>query len=236
MARGDKGRRTRAELVAAARAVFAEKGYADTRLSDITARAGCSTGTLYTYFRNREEILAAVIDGTTDRAMLPGPSVESGAGSGFGASARSSASPDAHPDSPEGRIREGNRRYVEAYVQDADLMHLMEQVAHVVPGIQEQRMMRAKRFVDRNTRSIQRLQAAESVDPHLDARLTAQALSSMVSRLCYHIYVDDPDPYYATEEGKARLVDTLTRIWVNTLGLREYAGQKWLTRQSSANH
>lgn len=224
MARGDKGRRTRAELVAAARAVFAEKGYADTRLSDITARAGCSTGTLYTYFRNREEILAAVIDGTTDRAMLPAPTVE----------------PDVHqefpPDSPEGRIREGNRRYVEAYVQDADLMHLMEQVAHVVPGIQEQRMMRAKRFVDRNTRSIQRLQAAGSVDPHLDARLTAQALSSMVSRLCYHIYVDAPDPYYATEEGKARLVDTLTRIWVNTLGLREYAGQKWLTRQSSANH
>lgn len=52
---GIKGQRTRAQLVAAAREVFAEKGYFSSRLSDITNRVGCSTGTLYTYFRNRED-------------------------------------------------------------------------------------------------------------------------------------------------------------------------------------
>lgn len=56
-----RGRRTRAALVDAARYVFEQVGYLDARLSDITARAGCSTGTFYTYFRGKDEVMAAVL-------------------------------------------------------------------------------------------------------------------------------------------------------------------------------
>ena len=49
------------ELVAAALALFVEKGYAGTRLEDVAARAGVSKGTLYLYFANKEELFKAVV-------------------------------------------------------------------------------------------------------------------------------------------------------------------------------
>ncbi len=56
--RGDK----RLRLVEAACAVFAEKGYASTRVADITERAGVGKGTVYEYFSSKEELLFAVFE------------------------------------------------------------------------------------------------------------------------------------------------------------------------------
>jgi AcrR family transcriptional regulator len=50
-----------AELIAAALQLFVERGYAATRLADVAARAQVSKGTLYLYFRNKEELVQAVV-------------------------------------------------------------------------------------------------------------------------------------------------------------------------------
>jgi len=50
-----------AEIVAAAHAVFAEKGFAAARLDDIAARAGISKGALYLYFETKTDLFAAVV-------------------------------------------------------------------------------------------------------------------------------------------------------------------------------
>jgi len=49
------------ELLAAALALFVERGYAATRLQDIAARAGVTKGTIYRYFRNKDELFNAVV-------------------------------------------------------------------------------------------------------------------------------------------------------------------------------
>jgi AcrR family transcriptional regulator len=49
------------EIVAAAQAEFAEKGFAAARLEDIAARAGVSKGALYLYFANKTELFRAVV-------------------------------------------------------------------------------------------------------------------------------------------------------------------------------
>jgi len=49
------------ELLAAALQLFADKGYAGTRLEDVAAQAGVSKGTLYLYFENKEELFKAVV-------------------------------------------------------------------------------------------------------------------------------------------------------------------------------
>jgi AcrR family transcriptional regulator len=51
-----------AEIVAAAMAVFAEKGFAAARLDEIAARAGVSKGALYLYFETKEDIFRAVVE------------------------------------------------------------------------------------------------------------------------------------------------------------------------------
>src|SRR5437867_11041814 len=56
-----------AEILTAALACFAERGFAATRLEEVALRAGVTKGTLYLYFRNKEELFKAVVR----QALLP---------------------------------------------------------------------------------------------------------------------------------------------------------------------
>lgn len=49
------------EILEAALACFAERGFAATRLDDVALRAGVTKGTLYLYFPNKEELFEAVV-------------------------------------------------------------------------------------------------------------------------------------------------------------------------------
>lgn len=52
------------ELVAAALALFAEQGFAATRMRDVARRAGVSKGTVYLYFQSKEDLLRAAVRGS----------------------------------------------------------------------------------------------------------------------------------------------------------------------------
>ncbi len=60
------------ELLAAALELFAEKGFAATRLEDVASRAGVSKGTLYLYFASKEELFKAVVRSGIVRAIEEG--------------------------------------------------------------------------------------------------------------------------------------------------------------------
>lgn len=51
-----------ADILAAARAVIAEKGYENTVMSDIAQRAGVVEGSLYRFFENKQELLIRVTE------------------------------------------------------------------------------------------------------------------------------------------------------------------------------
>ncbi|WP_409460856.1 TetR/AcrR family transcriptional regulator [Stenotrophomonas maltophilia] len=60
---------TRASLLATARRVFCEHGYAATSMDDLTAQAGLTRGALYHHFGDKQGLLAAVVaqlDAETD--------------------------------------------------------------------------------------------------------------------------------------------------------------------------
>lgn len=60
--KGDKRRRTRAALVAAASQVIAERGFDRTSIEAVCGRAGLSRGSFYGNFESREDLFLAVMD------------------------------------------------------------------------------------------------------------------------------------------------------------------------------
>jgi TetR/AcrR family transcriptional regulator len=60
------------ELVAAALALFVEKGYAATSVEEIARRAGVSKGTLFLYFESKEELFKAVVRDNVSSALREG--------------------------------------------------------------------------------------------------------------------------------------------------------------------
>jgi len=53
---------TRAAILVAAAQVLSRRGYDGTTTNHVASRAGVSIGTLYEYFRNKEQLVAAVMD------------------------------------------------------------------------------------------------------------------------------------------------------------------------------
>lgn len=191
-----RGARTRAALVQAARVVFERDGYLDARLTDITAEASCSTGTFYTYFSSKDEILQAVIEVAEHDMLHPGM-------------------PRLAPEdqSPVAVIEASNRAYFEAYRRNAKLMLILGQVAAIDAKFREIRRRRSRAFVDRNAKAIRDLQSGGLADRSLDPLLSSWALSGMVSRMAYYAYG------LGEEFSLDELVETSTKLWVNALKL-----------------
>jgi len=57
-----KGQATRASILQTAAEVFAERGYADTTLSELIARSGLTKGAFYFHFSSKEQLAFAVLE------------------------------------------------------------------------------------------------------------------------------------------------------------------------------
>lgn len=64
--RGDK----RTLIINAAIAVFAEKGFLLAPVSDIAGRAGVADGTIYRYFKNKEDLLLSIFEQKMDELLV----------------------------------------------------------------------------------------------------------------------------------------------------------------------
>ncbi|MDI9917724.1 TetR/AcrR family transcriptional regulator [Rhodococcus sp. IEGM 1379] len=198
-----RGARTRAALVVAARDVFERAGYLDARLTDIAKEAGCATGSFYTYFANKEEVFAAVLEVAREEMMHPGIGRVAGT------------------DDPYAVLEASNRAYLAAYQRNAKLMGLMEQVAHIDPEFRRIRNERADAFIRRNARGIADLQKRGIVDVSLDPMTASIALSGMVSRFAYNVFTLGEGLMDGRPIDFEDLVVTVTKLWANGLKFPE---------------
>ena len=190
-----RGRRTRAQLIAGARAAFEKNGYLETRVVDIAAEAGVAYGTFYTYFSSREEIFQEVVD-----ALL----------ADFQEIARNEPFTGR---SPAARIARSNRGYLRAYRKNARMMAVLEQVATFTDALREVRRDNRTYWVERSQKAIARWQEEGLIDDSVDPYYAATALGSMVNRSAF-IWLVLGEPY---DEDLA--VEHLTRLYCRALGL-----------------
>jgi len=70
MVRHEKAETRRAQLFRAALEVCSEKGFHETTVDEIAARAGLSKGSLYYHFRSKEELFLSMLEGMVDEFAL----------------------------------------------------------------------------------------------------------------------------------------------------------------------
>lgn len=185
----DRGRRTRERIVAAARGVFEERGFNDTRMSDIATASGVSHGTVYVYFQSKEAVLAEVVNEVLAEAARH---------------LRVSDIADLRQ-----RVAQANLRYLQVYDRNARLLQVVEQVATTDEHFAGVLNAFRNRHVKRVAETIKRLQGDGVVSGELDPDVAAAALSAMVEGYARHatgFRVEDAHP-------------TLTRLWLRSLGL-----------------
>lgn len=197
----ERGTRTRERLVSAARAVFEELGFPQTRVAHIARRAGAAYGSFYVYFPSKEAIFLEVADRL------------------FRDMTRHSFVPAAGQD-PVAIIRGVNRAYCAAYLRNAKMMAIVEQVATFNEEFQQMRRGHRALTVEQSARAIKGWQRAGLAAPDIDPETTARALSAMVDHSLYLWLVQDGDP-----DGTERLLDTLDAISIRALGLTASPGE-----------
>jgi AcrR family transcriptional regulator len=191
-----RGVRTRERLIQATREVFEEIGFLDARVSHITARARVAYGTFYTYFDSKEAVLREIADRLfTDMTQ-----------------------PDRLPlnrATPAERVRRANRSYYEAYLRNARMMAIIEQVATFNEEFREMRRRHRAASVGRSARAIGRWQREGLVAAGLDPEMAARALAAMVDHSLYLRLVQGDG------DDTERFLDTLDALTIRALGLEE---------------
>jgi AcrR family transcriptional regulator len=198
---GPKAQRTRAALLQAAYDLFTTNGYIDTSVADITDAAGVSLGTFYQYFRDRAEVVGALLHEHTARNL-----------------SRTEAGWRPQ-DGPDGVYRVV-LSFVGWYAEEAAFAKVWEEVCHVDEHVAELRRDLGRVFTEGVELQLLRASKAGIVRPFsaYDAALAARALTGMVDRFCYVTYVFDPPAGGPpTPETASRL---LADLWAAAIGLK----------------
>jgi AcrR family transcriptional regulator len=191
-----KGRERRTEILRAARTVFEQRGFLDTRVADIVAFADVAQGTFYTYFDSKEAVFIEVAQQVVD-VMMDDLHTEY-----------------IHEMDPVERIRRANVRFVEAFRPNAVILGLIEQVGTFTPEMRRLRLALRESFVDRTARGIRRMQADGIADPGIDPVMLSEVLGAMVDETCYVWFVLGKN--YDAEA----VIDSLTTVWARAIGVR----------------
>ncbi len=192
----DKGERTRALIVEAARRVFERVGYLDCRVTDIVKEARLSHGAFYTYFPSKREVFQQVSGDVGDMINTA-----------------ISHAPEDQPGETFENLLRANARYLEVYRANARILMVGDQINMTDPVLHERRLQSRRRHVNRVARMIVRLQERGIANRDVDPRATAGALVAMLASSAYWAEIDpvdyDPEPQAVA----------LTMIYAKALGI-----------------
>lgn len=191
-----RGRRTREALVTAARDLFEERGYRETKISDIAERSNTSYGTFYHYFETKEAVLHTLytsVAGEMFTASHLGRDV---------------------PDDPVARIEAANRQYFAAAGRNSWLIAVIDETALRDQHFRDLKLQLRDLFLRRNEAGIRRLQEQGLVASDLDPGIAAAALGGMVEHFTQMWFVHDVK--FDFEDA----IRTLTDLWARALGLQ----------------
>lgn len=190
---------TRRDVLAAARTVFAVRGYRATTVATITAEAGVAHGTFYLYFKNKEDVFVHVISDVLEElyetSFTPGALM-------------------AGPPEPQ-VVRQRIAGFLTAMAAQAGLWRAVLEGALTSPVVAEHWMTQRQRFHRTLSERWRTFQAQGSMRA-FDAEVAAHALGSMLEWTALSSLAFDADTAFVVDDA---LVDTMTTLWTRAIGV-----------------
>jgi AcrR family transcriptional regulator len=192
---GAKGRRTRARILRGASETFAELGWGASTIGAIAQRTGVGAGTMYQYFRSKEDVLAALVGESTLAAL---DQIRAW-------------------DPADGRagLADLLARFVRGYAATAPFQAVWAEVSHVDPALAALRTDLTEVYVGLFAGAFAAGREAGLLDAGPDPVEAARALTAMVDRYCHQAFVERPGS--TTPAAAAAL---LTDLWAAAIRLR----------------
>lgn len=193
----------REALLAAAARVFSDTGFFGTRITDITAAAGVSAGSFYTYFESKEEILGAVMDEV--RAGNPDSAGEA---------------PATSVEDAERWLRAALTTTVARFVENARMWRAIQQAALGTEQIRARVRDQQDEVVAAVAAGVAPLIEGGLAQPRTPGPFVARALVAMTEESLFQWYLlhDDPLP-------QDQAVDRLVWGWQRLLRLQPGSGE-----------
>jgi TetR/AcrR family transcriptional regulator, fatty acid metabolism regulator protein len=158
----------RDSILAAARTVFARKGFAQSSIGDIAQAAGTSDGLIYRYFDSKRGLLLEVLGAFYGRMIA-------------GTEQAIEAAPDF-----QGKLRALVHRHVQAFADDTDLCRLfIAEVRNFDDYVGSASQDLNRRYVSILLRVIARGVEEGAVSPEIDPRLVRDMLFGGIEQLAW---------------------------------------------------
>lgn len=194
MATTSKGQRTEAAFLSAARETFAEKGYFNSKISDIAAAAGRSTGSFYNYYDNKEQLLEALLEEFQQEVVT--------------------ASAPAKAHDPEQGVRAAVTAYWNTYKKYLPEMIGLYQMSMMDEEFRERWRQNRASGVRQVLAGLQRTdRSGRTIDLPLD--VLASALVSALESFCW-VWLASGGDLHVTPPDDDTAIDVLSALWFRT--------------------
>lgn len=195
-----KGKATRERLLEAATEVFGRLGYEATRVADINEAAGVSHGLFYRHFKDKAEILIAVLER-------------------MNAQLRHTSGREVGEDGAVtlAQLERRNIQFFHEYSQNRLLLRVAREVAarNDETEFREMWLRLRQRYVDRTQRLLEQLAGSGEIAAIPDTKSVAAGLSALTEQLAYvEIGLAEIEPTSADIE---RLGKAVALIWFRTI-------------------
>lgn len=191
-----KGRKTRENILNAARKVIARHGYVAMRVGDVAAEAGLSLGAFYRYFENKDDMFSHLIADIHEELFMASRAVDHDLST-----------------KPLAALREANFGYLKHYYDNRDIMRALFEAVTVDKRYREIWWRMRERHVSRFVHALNNTRSILGNDAN-SARVRAEAMVSMTEQSAYC--------WYAQEGLNAKTVtlelaaETVATIWFRT--------------------
>lgn len=183
---------TRRALLAAARTVLKEHGYARATVAQIARAAGRAHGTFYLYFENKEDIYSQLLEDMWADLKEQSRSVW-------------------RRDTPLASVRATVARYVSGFAENVDLWRLLDEMALSNPRFTRTRDDYRRQFVQKIKRGIES-SGPEARIAGMRPVLLAELLAGMVDEACAVRFLR------GRSWPQDELVDHIVTVWGRAVG------------------